>query len=85
MDKERGSCQGWSDPGEMVKDGQKWSEAREVVRRRGQLGDGYEERSSDRGKAARDVRNDHRNREDRWSVKARDGQMVVNWQLGSGV
>ena len=35
---ERGSGQGWSDPGEMVKDGPKWSKGREAVRerRRGQ-------------------------------------------------
>lgn len=32
MDKERGSGQEQSDPGEMVKDGQKWSKAREAVR-----------------------------------------------------
>lgn len=44
------------------------------------------ERSSDRGKAARDIRNDHRTeKRGSQSVKATDGQMVVNWQLGSGV
>ena len=56
----------------MVRKGQK------PERQRGQLSDRCEEGSSDRGKAARDVRNDQRDREERWSVKARDGQMVVN-------
>lgn len=82
VDKERGSGQGWSDLGETVKDGQKperWSGGEDSWA----MG---VERSSDRGKAARDIRNDHRTeKRGSPSVKARDGQMVVNWQLGSGV
>lgn len=78
MDKERGSGQGWSDPGEMVKNGQKWSKAREVVRgeRTAGYGEGCTERS-DRGKAARDVRNHQRQRDERWSVKAKGVRMVI--------